>query len=93
MGNQFVKLIFSPNGCGLAPSSQTINRILIDILLASNASRKIDLTNSGPGKSMALLSTFRNGFSAFRCYVSVLPAGGEGAEAAESRKYIDVSGK
>jgi len=38
----------------------------------------------GPGKSTALLSAFRNGLSAFRfppkCYVSVLPEGGEGAE-------------
>jgi hypothetical protein len=48
---------------------------------------------TGPGKSTALLSTFRNSFSAFRCYVSVLPAGGEGAEVAESRKYVDVSRK
>ncbi len=38
----------------------------------------------GPGKSTALLSAFRNLLSAFRflpqCYISVLPAGGEGAE-------------
>ncbi len=37
----------------------------------------------GPGKSTALLSAFHNGFS----------AGGEGAEVAESRKYVDVSRK
>ncbi len=47
----------------------------------------------GPGKSTALLSAFQNGFSTFRCYVSVLLAGGEGAEVAESGKYIDVSRK
>ncbi len=43
---------------------------------------------TGPGKSTALLSTFRNGFSTFRCYVSMLTEGGEGAEAAESGKLF-----
>ncbi len=41
---------------------------------------------TGPGKSTALLSAFRNGLSAF----SAVPAG---MEMAESEKYIDVSGK
>ncbi len=50
-------------------------------------------TKCGPGKSMACISAFHNRLSAFRClpqcYVSVLPAGGEGAE---SRKSLTFCG-
>jgi hypothetical protein len=66
------------------------------------------MTEQGLGKSMALLSTFRNGLSAFcnglsafrfppQCYVSVLSTGGEGRKVggkrAESGKSVDVSRK
>ncbi len=46
----------------------------------------------GPGKSTALLSAFRNGLSAYlfppQCYISVLPAGGEGEESGRKAESL-----
>jgi len=59
-------------------------------ILSTHASLKCNFIKS-PGKSTAHISAFHNRLSAFRfppqCYVSVLPAGGEGAESGESLTF------
>ncbi len=60
------------------------------LILSTHTSLKCNFIKC-PGKSTAHISAFRDRLSAFRfppqCYISMLPAGGEGAESGKSLTF------